>query len=124
MKFPIKKSLSFEKVSKLVPGKYYSEIIKAETPEGYDENSAIELTYALSNEEDGNIVFTKTEILPFTSDRWDKLLKKIEAGGLLIDDTDELIGIKEIHTYKKVAAYNGRFYTNIVDRQFIGVKKK
>ena len=122
MKFPIKKNLSFEKISKLVPGTYYSEIVKAETPEGYDENSAVKLTYNLRNEEDGNVVFTKTEVIPFTSERWDKFIKKIEAAGLSIDDTDELIGIKEIHTYKKVAAANGHCYTNIVDRKFIGVK--
>lgn len=121
MKFPIKKELSFDKATKLFPGIYYSEIIKAETPEGYADDAAIKLTYALRNETDGKVIATKSEIIPYTSPRWNDFISKVEAGGLVIDDTEQLIGIREKQTYKKVAANNGFCYTNIVEREFIGV---
>lgn len=121
MKFPIKKDLSFEKNTKLIPGTYYAEIIKEELPDGYAEDAAVKLTYALRNEPDGEIVATKSEIMPFTSPRWDALIEELENGGLVIDDTEQLIGVREKQTYKKVAADNGRCYLNIVEREFIGV---
>ena len=98
-----------------------AEIIKAETPEGYADDAAIKLTYALRNAPDGEIVATKSEIIPYRSPRWDTFITNVEAGGLVIDDTDQLIGIREKQTYKKVAGNNGYCYTNIVEREFIGV---
>lgn len=121
MKFPIQKDLSFDRSTKLTPGTYYSEIIKAETPEGYADDAAVKLTYALRNAPDGEIVATKSEIIPYRSPRWDTFITNVEAGGLVIDDTDQLIGIREKQTYKKVAGNNGYCYTNIVEREFIGV---
>ena len=48
---------------------------------------------------------------------------RFEAG-LEIDDTDELVGVVERQVYKRVAASNGRCYTNIVDREVIGVAEQ
>lgn len=51
MKFPIRKNLPFEKKERVLPGTYISEIVKAETPEGYAEDAAVQLTYELRDEE-------------------------------------------------------------------------
>lgn len=124
MKFPVRKDLSFEKKVKIIPGEYFSEIIEAKTPDGYAEDSAVQLTYALRTEPDGEIVAKKSEIMPFTSDRWYDFEDKLLEAGLNIDDTDELIGVREKQTYKKVAGQNGYCYTNIVARELIGVSEE
>ncbi|MBE6704151.1 MAG: hypothetical protein E7583_02710 [Ruminococcaceae bacterium] len=124
MKFPIRKNLPFEKKERVLPGTYISEIVKAETPEGYAEDAAVQLTYELRDEEDGEVIATTTEIMPFTSQRWFDFEDKLIEAGLEIDDTDELVGVVERQVYKRVAASNGRCYTNIVDREVIGVAEQ
>ena len=124
MKFPVRKDLSFEKKVKIIPGEYFSEIIEAKTPNGYAEDSAVQLTYALRTEPDGEVVAKKSEIMPFTSDRWYDFEDKLLEAGLNIDDTDDLIGIREKQVYKKVAGRNGYCYTNIVARELIGVSEE
>ena len=119
MKFPVRKDLSFEKKVKIIPGEYFSEIIEAKTPDGYAEDSAVQLTYALRTEPDGEVVAKKSEIMPFTSDRWYDFQDKLLEAGLNIDDTDDLIGIREKQVYKKVAGRNGYCYTNITYRELI-----
>lgn len=104
---------------KLFPGTYNSEIISVDDAPGCVPGSAFIITrrlILLNGEEE----FEKTEKLIWSleNDRTSTFINKLEDNGIFIDDSDDLIGVKEIVeiAYETV---HGHQYLNIVDSKII-----
>lgn len=101
---------------KLRPGGYVAEIVSVEEKPGYVKGQAYILTYKLTDSAGNTYTKTETFINDFKNPRTKEFIDYLENAGYVIDNVEDLVGIKENVILEYEVVY-GSTYLNITRRE-------